>query len=1004
MLRSSRLHRAASALLVLIAGVSSGCGDGANPTGSVHGAPAGISDGRASTVQITPAVASIEEGTSTPLSCVALDSRGVVVSSSHSWTITDPSVATVGTNGTVTARQTGNSAVSCTVDGVTAMSTVSVVPSTVAFVEVTPGAGVVLVGRSIQLVATPRDSTGAALVGHQVQWSTPDSSVASVTPTGAVVAHVEGTANVIATSGGKASLAKINVSNKTPAPVAAISVKLDAASLNVGQLAHATATTLDDSGQEVTGRSITWTVQDPSVISAVSTAGNKANVTGRAQGSTVLTATSEGKSGSITVNVNMAPVQTVTVSLASPTILPGQTTQATTTLKDANGNVLSGRSLTYSSLDPNIATVTPTGVVTGVATGAVIIRATSEGKTGDASLTVGVSSVATVTVGFSTASMTPGQTAQATATSRDASGNVLTGRSVAWSTLNPSVATVSIAGVVTAVSAGAATIRATVESKTGDGTETVASTTSTGTTSYLQWGVNIASQLAVGASVPVTAVAYDATGKALTGKTITYTSSAPTVASMSPTGTLTGVAIGGTTISAAVDGKSVSTQISVIAGTTTTPTPGKVARVAVTLSRNVLVVGDSTQATAAAFDSAGVTVPGAAVTWSVPPVSATVAQVDGGGKVKSMATGSASVIATISGVAGTASLTISSTTTTAPGTTLPTSSDAAAILAHVGATIPVSQVPASLTWYEQRFKFYADSQWAVFGPRWDAGNSISAYERGATYYAWWARTGDQTYWDRAHQLVVNYRDNYLIPNNYSTSPHWSQAESLYLDCIVAKDPASCTAAVKIGYTFLGFDADIDNLQKDWLENRVQTRVLMSWWIAEKLQGKGSMWSALLDKDIPRVLAMQNTSGAWTFPISTCGTELPYMEGMLADFMTRIYDQRPGTYNPAILAAITKLGNHLWSTQWRGTANPSDPSFNYLSGLCMGTGSPTSAPDLNGLILPLFGWLGKTTGDATWFAKGDQVLNGMQGASVYLYRQFSESYSSSYRYLGYRFTP
>ena len=70
--------------------------------------------------------------------------------------------------------------------------------------------------------------------------------------------------------------------------------------------------------------------------------------------------------------------------------------------------------------------------------------------------------------------------------------------------------------------------------------------------------------------------------------------------------------------------------------------------------------------------------------------------------------------------------------------------DPAVVLAFAGPTIPVADVPSSLRWYEQRFKMYADSQWRAFGPKWDAGNSISGYERAAIYYVWWARTGDAT--------------------------------------------------------------------------------------------------------------------------------------------------------------------------------------------------------------------------------------------------------------------
>ena len=165
-------------------------------------------------------------------------------------------------------------------------------------------------------------------------------------------------------------------------------------------------------------------------------------------------------------------------------------------------------------------------------------------------------------------------------------------------------------------------------------------------------------------------------------------------------------------------------------------------------------------------------------------------------------------------------------------------------------------------------------------------------------------------------------------------------------------------------------------------------------MAEKISGPGSMWTGQINAAIPRILGVQSSDGHWGF-LSTCGGSWNFMTGMLTDVLSRMYDQRGdnGGSNPAILAALTKAGNYLWDTQWRGGFG--DPSFNYASLLCLDAGSPSSAPDLNGLILPVYGWLGKKTGDASWFSKGDAILSGMTGADVELYKQFSESYTSSY---------
>jgi len=112
-------------------------------------------------------------------------------------------------------------------------------------------------------------------------------------------------------------------------------------------------------------------------------------VRGATAGSATITATSEGQSGTSAVTVTVAPVATVTVSPAAAAIQPGQTVQLTATTKDANGNILTGRTVTWVSNSNAAATVSSSGLVTGVATGTALITATSEGKSGGAAIAVG---------------------------------------------------------------------------------------------------------------------------------------------------------------------------------------------------------------------------------------------------------------------------------------------------------------------------------------------------------------------------------------------------------------------------------------------------------------------------------------------------------------------------------------------------------------------------------------------------------------------------------------
>jgi hypothetical protein len=82
-------------------------------------------------------------------------------------------------------------------------------------------------------------------------------------------------------------------------------------------------------------------------------------------------------------------VTTVTVAPTSASVVAGATTTLLATVKDQNGNVMTGQTVAWSTNNAAAATVNSTGVVTGVAAGSATITATSSGKTGTSSITDG---------------------------------------------------------------------------------------------------------------------------------------------------------------------------------------------------------------------------------------------------------------------------------------------------------------------------------------------------------------------------------------------------------------------------------------------------------------------------------------------------------------------------------------------------------------------------------------------------------------------------------------
>jgi uncharacterized protein YjdB len=237
----------------------------------------------------------------------------------------------------------------------------------------------------------------------------------------------------------------------------------------VGGSQQLTASAKDAVGNDLTGRAVTWTSSAHSVASV----DGSGMVSAVAVGTASITATSEGKTATATITVIPVPIAALTLEPGTATVEVGKTVQLKVTARDAAGTALGGRTVTLTSSEGRVATIDAAQVVTGVAPGTATITATAEGKTATAAITVTPVPVASVAVSPATASLPIGDTRQFSAVARDAQGNELSGRTVAWSSSNSAVASVSAAGIVTAVAPGAAAISASVENRVGSATVSV---------------------------------------------------------------------------------------------------------------------------------------------------------------------------------------------------------------------------------------------------------------------------------------------------------------------------------------------------------------------------------------------------------------------------------------------------------------------------------------------------------------------------------------------------
>jgi uncharacterized protein YjdB len=591
------------------------------------------------TVTVSPGSASVLKGQTTPLTATVKDQNGVTVTDRQvSWSSNNESVASVSSSGVVTGVGFGTATITASSEGKVGSATVNVTQVGVGSVTVTPSTASISVAGQQTFTATVKDANGTVVTDRIVSWSSSAPLTASVIANGAtasVTGILPGSATITASAEGKSGSATISVA-LVIVPVATVTVAPTNPSIVSGATVQLTATTKDILGGTLTGRTVGWSSDNPTVASVSGTG----LVTGGIAGSATITATSEGKTGTSSVTVTAAPVATVALAPLTATIAPGATQTFTPTLKDANGNTLTGRAVVWQSSNTGVATVNGSGVVTGGAEGTSTITATSEGKTGTATVTVQGGAVATVTLAPPTASILIGGTQQLTATLKDAAGHVLT-RAISWT--STSAATVSSSGLVTGAAAGTATVTATSEGKTGTATITVTAAP-VSTVTVTPNPVNTFVAFTQG----LTATLKDANGNTLTGRTVTWQSSNTNVATVNATGVVTGKGTGTAIVTATSEGKPGTTTVNV--------TLAPVSTVDVTPAAPTVQVNATLQLTATLKDANGNVLTGRAVSWSSD--NTTIVTVNSTGVVTGKKSGAANVAAASEGKTGTSRVTV----------------------------------------------------------------------------------------------------------------------------------------------------------------------------------------------------------------------------------------------------------------------------------------------------------------------------------------------------------
>lgn len=203
-----------------------------------------------------------------------------------------------GVNVLVEAVSEGTTRILATVSGLTGSVLVTVeapAPAAVDSVVVSPESLELEVGEQALLDVVLLATDGAVLEGRSVAWSSAAAGIAAVDAAGQVTAVGAGTVVIAAESEGVRGEAVVVVTEPTPPPAAVAIVWLDPTPVHfwVGQSRYLEARVLDLNGIELEGRTIAWSVEDPTVAT-VDAAGEVRAV---GPGTTRVLATSEGVTG-----------------------------------------------------------------------------------------------------------------------------------------------------------------------------------------------------------------------------------------------------------------------------------------------------------------------------------------------------------------------------------------------------------------------------------------------------------------------------------------------------------------------------------------------------------------------------------------------------------------------------------------------------------------------------------------------------------------------------------
>ena len=335
-------------------------------------------------IAVTPANGTIPEGETLPFAAMGTysDKSKKTLTSSVTWSSSDPYVAMITAGGMATGWAMGTTSIIANVGSVTGTANLTVIPAAVVGLNITPATLFMSVGTSLQLQAIATLSNGSTRdMTELVAWSLQGAGVATVSSAGVVTADQVGAATIQAQTSGFTASASLSV-----VPVSALNIVPATLSLAPGTSSQlqAIATLSDGRMQDLTAI-LAWSSTQPGIAS-VSSGGL---VTALQVGATTILAGGNGISGSVSLTVESPIALNIVPSPLSMVLGSSSQLQAMATLSDGTTENMTGTgTVAWSSAQPGIASVNSGGMATANQVGSTTILAEAGGVTGSVSVTV----------------------------------------------------------------------------------------------------------------------------------------------------------------------------------------------------------------------------------------------------------------------------------------------------------------------------------------------------------------------------------------------------------------------------------------------------------------------------------------------------------------------------------------------------------------------------------------------------------------------------------------